>query len=103
MASLVQRTLQKSLAKSAAVVQEETGMPMKEVVEIMNKKYGYVNVDDTNAVETLATQVELDAKAERHAKEHKVTVDKTAVATTALDRELKRLAQNIQDVEPQTE
>ncbi len=101
MANIVQRNLQKSLATSMVAVQKETGIPMPELVEIFNQKFGYVAKENPTAVKLLTTQVELDAAAEKHAQDNKVVVSKTAVVLTALERMSGTLSGQIQSTAPQ--
>lgn len=89
MSNIVQRNLQRSLAKSVSVLAEETGLSPNEIINTLNDEYGYVTPE---LLPDLNKQVELDRAADLHAKQKKIKVNKVAVLKTALDREASELA-----------
>ena len=78
MSNIVQRAAQKSLAKTVAKLSEELQLPATEIVIALNERYSYVS-EPPKEVNILTKQVELDIKAEAHARRHKLKVNKTAV------------------------
>lgn len=93
--NIVQRNMQRSLAKTVTTIAAETGMNRDEVVQLLNDQYGYVPQDDSKRVDSLKKQVELDQAADDHAKRNKVSLSKLAVAKTIADREAGRLSNKI--------
>lgn len=96
MSNIVQRNMQKSLAKTVAKLSEELQLPSTEIVKVLNERYGYVSAHPKE-VNVLSKQVELDIQAEEHARRHNLKVSKTAVTATALDRELGILGDKMRD------
>ena len=94
MSNIVQRNLQRSLAKSVLVLAEETGLSPNEIINTLNDEYGYVTPE---LLPDLNKQVELDRAADLHAKQKKIKVNKVAVLKTALDREASELAKIVMD------
>lgn len=94
MVNIVQRNLQRSLAKTISVMEEETGLSQNQLVEILNEEYGYVSPTDPVRVADLNKQIELDKAADRHANKKNIQVNKIAVVKTILDRETGKLAKN---------
>ncbi len=94
MSNIVQRNLQRSLAKSVSVIEEETGLSQNEIINTLNDEYGYVTPE---LLPDLNKQVELDRTADLHAKQKKIKVNKAAVLKTALDREASELAKIVRD------
>lgn len=99
MSGIVERNLHRSIAASIIEVERETGIPVSELAELMNDEYGYVPKEEKVGVESLKRQMELDVAAEKHARESKLKVNKLAVGLTAIDREMGKLANKIQDKE----
>ncbi|EII3441632.1 TPA: hypothetical protein GRI96_17920 [Vibrio parahaemolyticus] len=97
MANIVQRSMQRSLAKTISEMEQETGIPQSQLVEILNEEYGYVSKDDPELLSDLNRQIELDRAADRHAKKKKIEVSKRAIAKTTWDRESGKLAQDLQE------
>ncbi len=94
MSNIVQRNLQRSLAKSVSVLAEETGLSPSEIINTLNDEYGYVTPE---LLPDLNKQVELDRAADLHAKQKKIKVNKGAVLKTALDRETSELAKIVRN------
>ncbi|WP_350557500.1 hypothetical protein [Psychrobacter sp. CAL346-MNA-CIBAN-0220] len=94
MSNIVQRNLQRSLAKSVSVLAEETGFSPSEIINTLNDEYGYVTPE---LLPDLNKQVELDRAADLHAKQKKIKVNKVAVLKTALDRETSELAKIVRN------
>lgn len=94
MSNIVQRSLQRSLAKSVSFYAEETGLPQDEIVNMLNDEYGYVTPD---LLPDLNKQIELDRAAELHAKQKKIKVNKVAVFKTSVDRENSKLVKIVRD------
>lgn len=94
MSNIVQRNLQRSLAKSVSVLAEETGLSPSEIINTLNDEYGYVTPE---LLPDLNKQVELDRAADLHAKQKKIKVNKVAVLKTALDRETSELAKIVRN------
>ncbi|MBZ6390814.1 MAG: hypothetical protein LBE90_09970 [Pantoea dispersa] len=97
MVNIVQRNLQRSLAKTISEIEQETGIPQDQLVDILNEEYGYVSQDDSDSIANLNKQIELDKAADRHAKEKKVKVSKRAVVKTIYDRETGKLARDFKE------
>ena len=97
MASIVQRNLQRSLAKSVSILQEETGLPQEQILNILNDDYGYVSQNDTATLKDLNRQIELDRAADFHATQKKITVNKNAVIKTIYEREIGKLPKKFKD------
>ena len=97
MANIVQRNLQRSLAKTISEIEQETGIPQEQLVDILNEEYGYVPPNNTESIADLNRQIELDKAADRHAKEKKIKVSKRAVVKTIYDRETGKLARDFKE------
>lgn len=96
MSGIVERNLHRSIAAAIIEVEKETTIPASELVEIMNHEYGYVPEEQ---MEKLKRQMELDVAADKHARESKLKVNTVAVARTALDRKMGKLANKFGDEE----
>lgn len=94
MTNIVQRNLQRSLAKTVEALVNETGLPQDQIVEILNEEYNYIPEGDSSSVDNLNKQIELDRAADNHAKQKKVKVSKKAVVKTIWDRESGKLAED---------
>ncbi len=97
MSNIVQRNLQRSLAKSVSDLVEETGLPQGQIIEILNNEYGYVTQNDPELLTDLNKQIGLDTAANLHAKQKKVKVNEVAVVKTIYDRKTHQLAKIVRN------